>query len=342
MFRLIAAPLVVALAVMARLPGLAWADKPIVIAHRGASGYLPEHTLEAKALAYGMGADYLEQDVVLSKDDCPVVLHDIYLDAVTDVARVFPDRKRADGRYYVVDFTLAELKSLRVTERIQPDTGQALYPHRFPAWKSAFRIPTLSEEIELIQGLNHSTGRAVGIYTELKAPAWHRQQGKDLSRIVLAVLARYGYRDKTDKAFVQCFDAEETRRLRHELGCRLRLVQLLGNSRKSAPEENRSWSAEGLQKIASYADGVGPAHSLVVTGPPGAVHISPLVKTAQQLGLVVHPYTFRAEGLPEYARSFEDLLQLFFEKAEVDGVFTDFPDRTVQVRDQVMRARKGR
>src|SRR5688500_2812370 len=90
---------------------------PLVIAHRGASGYLPEHTIAAKAYAHALGADYIEQDLVLSKDDVPVVLHDIHLDTVTDVAKRFTDRKRADGRYYALDFTLAELKQLRVTER---------------------------------------------------------------------------------------------------------------------------------------------------------------------------------------------------------------------------------
>ncbi len=91
--------------------------QPIIIAHRGASGYLPEHTLAAKALAHTMGADYLEQDLVLSKDGVPMVLHDVYLDMVTDVARRHPDRRRRDGRFYAIDFTLAELKRLRVQER---------------------------------------------------------------------------------------------------------------------------------------------------------------------------------------------------------------------------------
>src|SRR5262245_24187713 len=122
---------------------------PFVIAHRGASGYLPEHTIAAKAYAHALGADYLEQDVVLSKDDVPVVLHDVYLDTVTDVAKRFPDRKRADGRFYALDFTLAELKQLRVTERFDVRTGQPVYPKRFPAAQSSFQISTLEEELQL-------------------------------------------------------------------------------------------------------------------------------------------------------------------------------------------------
>src|SRR6185503_3347980 len=171
---------------------------PIVIAHRGASGYLPEHTLAAKALAHGMGADYLEQDVVLSRDGVPVVLHDIHIDTVTDVAKRFPGRARPDGRYYALDFTVAELKQLAASERFDPKTGLAVFPRRFPVGKSSFQVPTLEEELQLVQGLNASTGRVAGIYPEIKNPAWHRQQGHDVSRIVLDVLARYGYRTRAD------------------------------------------------------------------------------------------------------------------------------------------------
>jgi len=161
-------------------------EKKIVIAHRGACGYLPEHTLEAKAMAYGMGADYIEQDVVLTRDDRAVVLHDIHMDTVTDVAKAFPDRKREDGRYYAIDFTLDEIKKLHVTERMDLETGKPVFPGRFPAGKSGFRVPTLEEEIELIQGLNKSTGKDVGIYPEIKSPAWHRSEGKDISKAAKA------------------------------------------------------------------------------------------------------------------------------------------------------------
>jgi len=152
--------------------------KFLVIAHRGASGYLPEHTLEAKAMAHAMGADYIEQDVVLTKDDQAVVLHDIYLDEVTDVARVFPGRNQTDGRFYAIDFTLAEIKTLNVTERFDRNTGEACYPNRFPdCTRIDFKIPTLAEEIKLIQGLNKSTGKNVGIYVELKKPGFHKKKG---------------------------------------------------------------------------------------------------------------------------------------------------------------------
>lgn len=155
--------------------------EPLVIAHRGASGYLPEHTLEAKTLAYAMKPDYIEQDVVMTKDDQLVVLHDHYLDRVTDVAERFPNRARADGRYYAIDFTLAEIKTLRVTEGFDIDAQGnkvAGFPDRFPLWKGDFTVPTLAEEIELIQGLNKTLGYNIGIYPEIKAPWFHRHEAK--------------------------------------------------------------------------------------------------------------------------------------------------------------------
>ena len=121
----------------------------IVIAHRGASGYLPEHTMESKAMAHAMNADYIEQDIVLSKDDVPIVIHDIYLEEVTDVALVYPERSREDGRFYVIDFSLAELMSLSVNERIDISTKNAVFPNRFPLKKSNFKLHTLEDEIEL-------------------------------------------------------------------------------------------------------------------------------------------------------------------------------------------------
>ena len=114
--------------------------KITVVAHRGASGYLPEHTLASKVMAYAMQADYIEQDVVLSKDDVPIVIHDILLDDVTNVLEKYPNRKREDGRYYVIDFTFEEIKTLEVTERFDSETGLQIYPNRFPNGTSSFRL----------------------------------------------------------------------------------------------------------------------------------------------------------------------------------------------------------
>jgi glycerophosphoryl diester phosphodiesterase len=305
----------------------------IVIAHRGASGYLPEHTLAAKAAAHAMGAGYLEQDVVLSRDGAPMVLHDIHIDTVTDVAQVFHDRARGDGRFYAIDFTLDELKALTVMERAD-ERGEQVFPGRFPRGASSFQIPTLAEEIELIQGLNLSTGREAGIYPEIKAPAWHRGQGQDISAIVLGVLADYGYADPDDPIHLQCFDWHETRRIRNELGWRGRLIQLLGeNDWAEAPDVDYDAlrTREGLAEIARVADGIGPWMNHIVTGrdAAGALQMTGLVEDAHAHGLAVHPYTFRADALPDYAASLEEALRIFLIDADVDGVFTDFPDRAV-------------
>ncbi|MFC6980823.1 glycerophosphodiester phosphodiesterase [Microbulbifer taiwanensis] len=210
--------------------------RPIVIAHRGASGYLPEHTLEAKALAYAMRPDYIEQDLVLSKDDRLIVMHDIHLDYTTDVASVFPERARTDGHYYTIDFTLEELKRLRVSEAFVTgvDGASAKYPNRFPLWKSHFQLSTLEEELELIQGLNRTLGYDVGIYPEIKKPWFHHREGKDITALALAKLKQFGYSGRDQKIYLQCFDAEELQRIRRELmpqlDMDLALVQLIADT----------------------------------------------------------------------------------------------------------------
>lgn len=302
-------------------------SKPIVIAHRGASGYLPEHTLPAKALAYAMGADYLEQDVVATRDDELVVLHDIHIDRVSNVAAAFPRRARPDGRYYVRDFTLAELKTLKVYERMDAD-GEPVYPERFPGRSGSFRIHTLGEEIDLVQGLNASAGRQAGIYPEIKRPAWHRSEGIDIAPIMLDVLDGYGYRDATDPVFLQCFDDQEVVRLRTELDTRLRLIQLVGDNSwgESETDYDALRSDAGLEAVAEVADGIGPWLEQLYELRAGAPVSTGLTEKAQALGLEVHPYTFRLDSLPPGFTSFDGLLTFVLETLEVDGLFTDFPD----------------
>jgi glycerophosphoryl diester phosphodiesterase len=310
------------------------ADKDVlVIAHRGASGYLPEHTLEAKALAYGMGAHYLEQDIVATRDNELVVLHDIHLDRVTNVAEKFPDRKRDDGRYYARDFDVAELKTLRVWERRDEDGVAAVFPNRFPTGQGVFRVATLREEIKLVQGLNKSTGRSVGIYVELKRPAWHLSEGVDLSPILLQLLDDFGYRSRDDHAFVQCFDASEVRRIRRDLGCELKLVQLLGENDwgESDTDYEQLKTPQGLQDIAATADGIGPwiGQLIEMAEVDGRPVSTGLVSAAHDAGLLVHPYTFRADQLAPGFDSLEEMIRWFVDELSIDGVFTDFPDQAI-------------
>lgn len=293
---------------------------PIVIAHRGASGYLPEHTMESKSMAHAMGADYIEQDLVLTKDDVLVVMHDIYLDEVTDVAQIYPNRSREDGRYYIIDFTLEEVLRLTVNERIILKTQKPEYPNRFPQGKSLFRLHTFENEIELIQGLNRVTGKRVGIYPEIKNPDFHREHGKDISQIVLTILKKYGYHDKKDQCILQCFDAAELRRIRFDLKSDLFLTQLM-----EFPD-----GVSDLKSYANYADAVGPPISQLIVSSykiQGKTY-SDLVSEAHKLKLKVHPYTLRVEELKGFP-SFDALHEFFFETLNIDGAFTDFPDKTV-------------
>jgi glycerophosphoryl diester phosphodiesterase len=306
----------------------------LVIAHRGASGYLPEHTLEAKAYAHALGAHYIEQDVVATRDDRLVVLHDIHLDRVTNVAEKFPQRKRDDGRYYARDFDLAEIKSLTVWERRGDDGITAVYPNRFPTGVGTFRVPTLREEIKLIQGLNKATGRNAGIYPEIKSPAWHRREGVDLSSLVIEQLDDLGYRTKADPVYLQCFDAAEVRRIRLELDCGLKLVQLLGEN--SWGESDTDYDAlktpAGLEMLSQLADGVGPwLGQLVSTADVDGTPVTTgLVSAAHAAGLEVHPYTFRADQLPPGFETMEEMVRWFVETLGIDGLFTDFPDLAIK------------
>lgn len=324
------------------------AAEPIVIAHRGASGYLPEHTLPAKAMAYAQGANFLEQDLVMTKDDQLVVLHDHYLDRVTDVAQRFPHRGRKDGRFYTIDFTLAEIKSLKFTEGFDIKDGKQVqtYPGRFPMGKSDFRVHTFQDEIEFVQGLNHSTGKNVGIYTEIKAPWFHRQEGKDISAKVLEVLKAYGYTTKSSNVYVQCFDPNELKRIKNELepkmGIDLKLVQLIAYTKWDETQEQREgkwvnynydWMFKpgAMKQIAAYADGIGPDYHMLIETDSTVdnIKLTPMTSEAHANKLVVHPFTVRADDLPKYATNVNSLYQILYQQAHVDGLFTDFPDKAV-------------
>ncbi|HPO14429.1 MAG TPA: glycerophosphodiester phosphodiesterase [Candidatus Hydrogenedentes bacterium] len=287
------------------------ASDPIVIAHRGASGYLPEHTLEAYAMAYAMGADYVEQDIVLTKDSHFVCLHDIYLEPTTDVEERFPDRKRADGRWYAADFTLAEIKTLNAHERL---------PNRFPVGGAPhFEVPTFEEAIELVQGLNKTTGRDIGIYPELKAPTWHIAQKLPMEKAFLDIVERYGYKGPDAKIFVQCFEPMTLQKLRNDMGCTLPMILLISDDKV----EEYLLTEEGLDKIATFATGIGPDKKSVEENPK-------VVEWAHARKLLVHPYTLRKDQCPKKYAAFQDEIKQFYTVYKVDGMFTDFTDECVK------------
>lgn len=306
---------------------------PAVIAHRGACGYLPEHTREAKVLAHGQGADYLEQDIVATRDGKLVVLHDLHLDDVTDVATRFPDRRRPDGRHYVIDFDLEELLSLRVIERRAAGTAQPAYPQRFGDHDGmAFRIVPLEEELRLLRELNRTTGRIVGLYPEIKAPGFHHRHGVDLAAQLLETLANHGFSSPDDPVIVQCFDAGELARCARELGTRLRLAQLVDEA--AAPT---AFSPRSLAAIAEYAEILAPPWETLIETEAGRTRpvVSAAARDATLAGLELHPFTFRRETVPPPFETLDEQIQFYFAEVGVAALFCDQPDVAVRVRDRL-------
>ncbi|MCU4675025.1 glycerophosphodiester phosphodiesterase [Catenovulum sp. 2E275] len=298
--------------------------KPLIIAHRGASGYIPEHTLPALAYAYAAGADYIEQDLVLSKDDQLVVLHDIHLDTVSNVAQVFPSRRRSDGRFYAIDFTLAELKQLHLHERTNLK-GEAVFKNRYQA-NTEFKITTFAEQIAFIAQLNRQTGRKVGLYPEIKSPFWHKEQGKDISKAVIKVLRQHNL-DKVDaEIYVQCFDFNEVKRLKNELNLKAKLVLLIGENswQESDTDYDFLRTPAGLKQVAKVTQFIGPRIEHLIDFNSG--QITDFAKSAKALNLKIHPYTHRVETLPVNL-SQNDMFDVLVYQIEINGLFTDFTDK---------------
>ncbi len=305
-----------------------------VFAHRGASGYLPEHSIPAKAMAYAQGADYLEQDVVLTKDAVPIVLHDIHLDSLTDVAERFPDRKRKDGRYYAIDFTLAEIRELNATQRFDHRTLKAAQPGRFPVEAYTYRLHTLEEEIRFIQGLNASTGRNIGLFVEIKQPTFHLKEGHDTAKIVFDVLQKFGYgSDKESPCWVQCFEKTTLERFRNEFGWQGRLMMIFASGKRGADGSDyaRLSTPEGLKELAGFVDGVFPALIQVVTwDEKERPQIREFTQQAHDAGLRVIVGVFRNDALPKNCPSAQAFHEAVFQLAGADDICTDFPDLSVQ------------
>ncbi len=298
------------------------------MAHRGASGYLPEHTAAAKVLGYGLGADLLEQDVVATRDGELVVLHDVWLDDVSDVATRFAGRQRADGRFYVADFTRAELAEICLEERRRPGESALLYPGRFSSPSPLFRVASLDEEIRLIAGMNVSTGRRVGLYPEIKEPDWHRQCGLDLTRLVHEALTRS--RDLLQgPVFLQSFDSQTLRRLREEFATPWPVVQLLDRERAESLALDRAL----LNEMVALVSAVGLPYTTLLSVDDGRIGASPLARTLIDRGLALHPYTLRRDVPPPMGVSYRDALSFLIEELAVEALFCDFPDDAVAIRD---------
>lgn len=312
---------------------------PLVIAHRGASGYLPEHTLEEYALAIEQGAHYIETDLVITADGVLIARHENDLSDTTDVAEKFPDRRRTglvDGRqvdgWFSEDFTLEEIRTLRAVERL---------PFRDQSSNGKFEIPTLDEVIQLVLSRGRELGRRIGIYPETKHPSYFAALGLPLEEPLVAALERHDLNRADAPVFLQSFEVSNLRKLNELTDAPL--IQLVG-APFLAPFDQESSGAgltygdmitdAGLREIAAYADGIGPWKTLVVPLDEAGNLNAPtrLIDRAHAAGLAVHAYAFRSEEsylAPQYdgdpGAEYRQFLDL-----GVDGVFTDFPDAAIR------------
>lgn len=304
----------------------------VIIAHRGASGYVPEHTLEAVTMAHAFNPDFIEPDIVITKDNRAIVLHDIHLEGNTNVEEVYPRRKRKDGRWYPVDFTLKEIKRLKVHERAKGN--KTVFPNRFPYMKGHFEVPTLEEYIEVVQGLNKSRNKNIGIYPEIKAPAFHKKNGKDALGIVMKILVKYGYNEAGAPIYLQCFDPDMLLDFRKRWpNSPMKLVQLIAHDSWGESKHNYAsmMTEEGIKKISTYANGIGPWFPFILKPSEDKTPYTEtkLIEWAHTHNLEVHPYTLRDDSLPGFSKDTKSFLNQLF-KAGADGVFTDFPDTAVR------------
>jgi glycerophosphoryl diester phosphodiesterase len=325
----------------------------LLIAHRGASGLRPEHTLAGYELAARMGADFIEPDLVSTSDGVLVARHEPEIGGTTDIAGrpEFAERrttKTIDGQphtgWFAEDLTLVELKTLRATERIP------LLRQRNTIYDRIFEVPTFDEVLALRARLSRELGREIGVYPETKNPSYFAGIGLPLERALVEGLNRAGMNRPDAPVFVQSFETGNLRRLRGEL--RVPLVQLLcadgAPADLLAAGDPRGYAdlatAAGLAGIAGYADAIGPEKDQVIGRHPDGSLSTPtaLVGEAQSAGLRVHAYTFRNENhfLPtnlrsgpadgDYGDSFAEYAAFF--AAGVDGVFTDNPDTAYTAR----------
>ena len=317
------------------------AARPIVIAHRGASGHRPEHTLAAYSLAIDMGADFIEPDLVSTKDSVLVARHEHEIGGTTDVAARFPDRRTTrtiDGKpitgWFTEDFTLAELRTLRAVERL---------PFRSHAHDGREPIPTLEEIFDLVERRSRETGRRIGVYPETKHPSYFRSIGRPLEEPLLAALARRGWTTAAAPVFIQSFEVGNLRALRPRTG--VRLVQLV-EARGGPPDARTSGDVPatyaemltptGLARIARYANAVGVEKSLVqpIDGAGWRLAPTSLVADAHRAGLAVHVWTLRSDEafLPKGYAGDAAAEWRAFAALGVDGIFGDFPDVGVRAR----------
>jgi len=311
---------------------------PQIISHRGASGYIPEHSLPAYQLAIDLKTDYIEPDLCLSKDGVFVAMHDLLLDDTTNVASFpeYTDRKTTkmiDGipttGYFISDFTYAELKSLRLYQRLT---------FRTKIYDGYFTIPSLDEIMSLARSSYNTTSRTIGLYVELKHPSYFKSLGFPMEDMLLTALKTGGYvvygedvpkniQQTVVPIVIQCFESSTLQYL-HTVTT-LPLVQLLEVQTPS------KWTKENIAKIATYAQGIGPDKTTLGTLP--YVQAKGYVDIIHSYKLVLHPWTFRADSgiIHKFNNDFNMELMYFYCCLGMDGLFSEFPDRSRESIDMI-------
>jgi glycerophosphoryl diester phosphodiesterase len=339
------------------------AERPFVIAHRGASGYVPEHTLAGYFIAIQQGADYVEPDLVITRDGALVVRHENEIGGTTDVAAhpEFAARKTTkavDGEaltgWFTEDFTLAELKTLRARERL-PELRVAN-----TRYDGVFEIPTFDEVLDLVAAADAQRAAAaraaglpppprIGVYPETKHPSYFAARGLLFDDRMLEALERHGYRRRSDPICIQSFEVANLKALRRRTD--LPLVQLVSPTGQpfdfTLAGDPRSYldlmGDAGLAEIATYADAIGPHKWMVVQFSPAGASDTGLARRARNFKLGIHVWTLRAENefLPVELRSSGDVAAKGDLRKEIDalldagitGLFSDHPDLAVRARD---------
>ncbi|MGZ3787884.1 MAG: glycerophosphodiester phosphodiesterase [Bacteriovorax sp.] len=321
-------------------------EAPLVIGHRGACGYRPEHTLASYQLAIDMGADYIEPDLVMTKDGVLMARHENEISGTTDVAEKFPERKKTkkvDGEeitgWFIEDFTLKEMKTLKARERL------AFRDH---SYDGKFEVPTFKEILDLLK----KQKRKVGVYPETKHPTYFQSIGLPLEEALVKELTAHGMNKKDSPVFIQSFEMQSLEKIKKLSP--LPLIYLIDDPDKTPFDhvvsgDKRTYQdmvlPKNLKEISAIASGIGPYKRYIVPSNDKNEALPPttLIQDAHAVGLKVHPFTFRKEAqylLKDYQGDFQKELLQFYELG-VDAVFSDFADQAVLAKKTFLKNKKA-
>jgi len=311
----------------------------IVIAENGAGNDLIEHTLPAIAIAATKNVDYLELHLVMTADDELMVYRDLTLNRLSNIGKVFPERCRADGNYYVIDFTLSEIRQLRLRNVFETSPSSL-----------SLGIPTLKEALSLIRKLETLLNKQIGVALEIEDPRFHRNSGKDIANATLDTLTLFDYTSEESKLYLQCCDPDELQRIHNQLlpekQMHLPLIQLIVYNDKSKTKQlsdkkepyNYEWMFTniGLRMLASYAAAIALPTSAIVDQ-DGTLLMNQYIDEVHKYGIKVLAYSVSVDKdkFPSFATNFPTLLKFYYKETNIDGLYTDSFTEVVQHNEQL-------